>query len=75
MLDFATKIKTLQIAWVKRFLDKENVQWKYVLSWTLQSFGGELLFQSNCLNMLQNVKMSKYYKEALGVWVNFKKRK
>ena len=50
MIDLKKNVLSLKASWVKRILDKDNNgQWKDIYLNKLKNYGGELLFECNCM--------------------------
>ena len=69
MLDFADVVKSLKIAWVKRYCKANDRHWCALLDSLLSKVGGTLLFQCNYdLKLLDLKNLSVFYKNVLAVW-------
>ena len=47
MIDLESMIKSLQLAWLKRIFQCNNGAWRSFLRFSLEPFGGLVLFQCN----------------------------
>lgn len=77
MIDIFSYNKSLKLAWVKKYLDAENMgKWKLFFGEELEKYGGKLLFRGN-LNKKDTMEITDVnntlIREILSIWaeVNF----
>ena len=71
MIDLDSQIKGLRLGWMKRIFTSSNGTWKSYLQYILRRNGGVLLFNCN-YNMVHVEITSKFYRELLQWWADFR---
>lgn len=70
MVDFESRVKSLNIIWIKRLLDKENKHvWKVIPKLYFENFGGiEVFLRCNYSLEKLNLNLPLFYRNILQVW-------
>ena len=71
MIDLESMIKSLQLAWLKRIYQCNNPAWKRYLRFSLELFGGLILFHCN-FDIREIHISSKFYSQLLQWWPEFR---
>ena len=74
MPDMSLMCKSLQILWVKRILDEEDLQWKIIPVHYLEKVGGKLIFLCNYALKKLDLDLPPVYKDVLTTWSDRNKR-
>ena len=71
ILDFETMVKSLRLAWLRRFYIDEDAGWKRYLRLLMKPFGGDLLFYCDNEPREYNIT-NKFYAELIQVWAELR---
>ena len=71
ILDFETMVKSLRLAWLRRFYIDEDAGWKRYLRLLMKPFGGDLLFHCDYEPRVYNIT-NKFYAELIQFWAEFR---